>query len=140
MNETQMIQIFDDHDIIVARLRVREMARAKGFSMMDQARISLAASSLANAMGLTHANRGRIVIDCLDNERGTGIRVVCAKTCPTSGDPSPMQLGDTRWMVDEFNVERLPSNGVRVTIVKWGGKKNSNDVYDGHVAGIRRTT
>ena len=140
MNKVQTIQVSTAHDIIVARLRVREMARAQGFSMMDQARISLAASSLANAMGLSQANRGRIVIECLNNERGTGIRVVCVKTCPTGGDPPPVQLGDTRWMVDEFNIERLPSNGVRVTIVKWGSRKNSNDVYNGQVAGIRRKT
>ena len=138
MNKVQTIQVSTAHDIIVARLRVREMARAQGFSMMDQARISLAASSLANAMGLSQANRGRIVIDCLNNERGTGIRVVCVKTCPTGGDPPPVQLGDTRWMVDELNIETLLPNEVRAIIIKWDGRKKPEYAPDGHVAGSRR--
>jgi hypothetical protein len=138
MNETQTIQVMSNHDIIWARMRVREFAREQGFSMVDQARISLATSSLANAMELSHANQGQIVIDCVSDERGTGVRIICKKTYLTGGDPQPLKIGDTRWMVDELNVERLPPNEVRVTVIKWDGRKKVNGVPNGNGAGSRR--
>jgi hypothetical protein len=121
MNEGQTKEIVKPSDIIVARMQVRELARAKGFSMVDQARISLAASSLAKALGLGRGHQGQIVVDCVSGERGTGVRVVC-RTANGAGDGfSPEALGDTRWIVDELTVERLPSNGIQITAVKWDG-------------------
>ena len=121
MNERQTKEIRSQSDIILARMRVRELARARGFSMVDQARISLAASSLANALGLGRARHGQIVVDCLSGERGTGVRVVCRTVTSVAESFSPGALGDTRWIVDELTVERLSSNKVQVTAVKWDG-------------------
>jgi serine/threonine-protein kinase RsbT len=130
MKESQIRKICNPSDIIVARMEVREVAREQGFSMVDQARISLAASSLAKALGLGRAHQGQMVIDCVTGERGTGVRVVCSAA---NGGPdrfSPEALGDTRWMVDELTVERLPAEGVRVTAVKWDGAPQRTGVHD----------
>jgi hypothetical protein len=56
--------------------------------------------------------------------------VVCSAA---NGGPerfTPEALGDTRWIVDELTVERLPAEGVQVTAVKWDGGPQRTGVRD----------
>lgn len=124
MNEPRIIEVVSEGDIILARMQVREFARAKGFNIMDQARISLATSSLAYALGLGSTCHGQIVIDCLSEGGDTGLRVVCTRASAATGDLSERAFGDTRRMVDQLTVETLPSNEAQVTVIKWRDKKN----------------
>ena len=123
MNSGEILQIEDAFDVIGARMQVREVARAQGFSTVDQSRISLAASSLANAMKLGHIRLGEITIDCLSNGGRTGVRVICTAANVTAEDFPEGAFRDTRWMVDEFTMEELPCNELRITVIKWHSNK-----------------
>lgn len=124
MNGTQIIEVASQSDIILARMRVRELARAQGLGMTDQARISLAASSLAKAMGLDDVHRGQMIVDRLTRDGSTGLRVACKLGDVTLDDFPPGRFSDVRWMVDELTIEALPSNEVQVTLVKWDGRES----------------
>lgn len=98
---------------------MRKVARSSGFGIADQARISLAASSLAYALGLGQKNQGRIVIECLDERGRSGVRVICLKQNVSAGELPPGALDETRFMVDEMSVEDLPPKDLQVTLIKW---------------------
>lgn len=114
----QEIEVHTEFDIITARMKVRKLAQAMGLTTVDQARISLATSSLAQALGLGEAHPGQIVMAGLGRGERTGVRVVC-KAGAITPNLSPMAFEDMRWMVDELTVETLPPNDVQVTLVKW---------------------
>jgi hypothetical protein len=119
MNESQTITVRGEPDIIIARLLVRRLARARGFDIADQARISLAASSLAYTLGLEGVHRGQITIECLSDGARTGIRVVYTQADGAMRDLNPEALDDVRLMVDELSVERLPGDDLQITLLKW---------------------
>lgn len=125
MNNNKTLTIRSKSDIIFARSKVRDLARENGFSTMDQARISLATSSLANALGLGETQPDQIVIGCLnDGTRSTGVRVACIKKeGAINGKPS--NIGDVRLMVDEMTVEELPSQDLQVTVIKWQTRRRT---------------
>ena len=118
MSRAQTIAVASESDVVRLRVQVRDLARAIGMSLTDQARISLAASSVAKAIGLGSTCRGQATIDdCRQGER-TGVRVIY-KEKNGKGDLTSGVFGDTRWMVDELTVETLPTNEVQVTLIKW---------------------
>jgi anti-sigma regulatory factor (Ser/Thr protein kinase) len=119
MSENQMLTVQTDFDIITARMKVRKLARAMGLKTVDQACISMATSSLAQALGLGEAHQGQIVMECWDKGERTGLRVVCTKADALERDFSPSTFDDMKWMVDELTVETLPPGDVQVTLVKW---------------------
>jgi hypothetical protein len=122
MNESQVLALHSESDIIAARLLVRRLARARGFDIADQARISLAASSLAYSLGLGGiVNEGQIAIECLSDGARTGIRVVYTKASSAMFDLALEAFEEMRFMVDELSVERLPGDDLRVTLLKWMG-------------------
>jgi hypothetical protein len=125
MNESRTITIRSEVDVITARMHVREVARAAGMNLGDQARISLATSSLAHALGIGGRTQGQITIDRTSSGGRTGVRVVCVEKDGALDNLTPGVFGDTRWMVDEMAIEALPSDdpqvarGVQVTVIKW---------------------
>jgi anti-sigma regulatory factor (Ser/Thr protein kinase) len=117
--DSQTITIKSEADVIMARLQVRNLARESGFNIMDQARISLATSSLAHALGLGGMRRGQITLECMgDGTRSTGVRVVCTKTGGATEKYEPGTFSDVRLMVDQITIEELPSNDLQVTLIK----------------------
>ena len=91
-NNTKM-PINNESDLIHARLRVRETARRIGMTLMDQSRISMATSSLANALGLGLSKRssGFVTIEKVVNQARIGLRVTCSrKNNVVSHRPSPI--------------------------------------------------
>jgi hypothetical protein len=118
MSHAQTIRIANETDIVLLRMRVRDLARDLGLNLGDQARISLAAASIAKDIGLgvTYPGQARIDDYCCDGH--SGVRVVCTgKNSRT--DSTPCTIGDARWMVDEWTFETLPLGEVRLTLVKW---------------------
>ena len=115
----QTITVRTDFDIITARMKVRKLARAMGFTTVDQACISLATSSLAKALELGETHPGQIAMDGLDGGERKGVQVVCIKANATTRDLSPRAFEEMRWMVDELTVETRPPNDLQVTLVKW---------------------
>lgn len=120
MDKSQTITIHSGADVVQARNQVRSLARNNGFSTICQARISMATSSLAYAMGLGRTHRGRITIDCMENgPRSPGVRVVCTKQYLAKDDRELETYSMVRSMVDQLTVEELPSDELQVTLVKW---------------------
>jgi len=102
------------------RTEVRNIARKIGMDMMDQASISLAASSLAHALGLGCTQEGLVTIEQLLDDSRVGLRVICMNDSQGEiFEIAPKTLQDAQWMVDELTVETLPTTALRVTLVKW---------------------
>lgn len=119
MNDTVTITATSVHDIMAARARVRELARRKGLGITDQARISLATSSLADVLGLGTHRQGQIIINSTEEKSRIGIRVVCTAAKGAKRALTPAQLNVHQLLVDELTIEMLPSDDVQVTIVQW---------------------
>lgn len=113
------INIRTEIDVIAARMYVRELARSVGMNLGDQARISLATSSLAHTLGVGVTHPGQITLEHLRRDERQGVRVVCTEKNDQPRDLASVALGDTRWMVDECTIEKLPSDGWQVTLIKW---------------------
>ena len=119
INESQTITINSAFDVILARMRVRQQARATGFGVREQACIALATSSLARALRLGEANKGHVDIYRSDGEDRASVRVVCTGVNDEKCNFTSKAFTDARWMVDKLTVEILPPSGVKVTLVKW---------------------
>ena len=115
LNKTIGIQ--NSLDIISARMTVRQLARSVGLRTMDQARIALATSSLAYALGLDNGHKGQITVESCVGPDCKGVRVVCTATVGEN-EETPL-FGDARWMVDDYEMARPSPNQVMATIVKW---------------------
>lgn len=124
MDKKQVVVIASEIDIVMARLRVRRFAQVVGLDTKDQASISLVVSSLAHAMELDGTDRGRVIIDRLDEDGSVGVRVICAKEYGAVSGLAE-KLKNASWIADELTVEKLSPTGVRVTAIKWAGKKPS---------------
>jgi len=118
MSHTKTMSVANESDIVLLRMQVRDLARAIGMTLADQARISLAASAVAKAIGLGTTHRGQVTLSDCSRDGRTGVRVVCTSKNGKT-DHTPGALGDARWMVDELTFETLPSKEVQVTLVKW---------------------
>lgn len=127
MLDHQTIIIGSVVDIVNARMLVRQTARHLGMNLVDQSRISLATSSVADSVGLgTGRSAGEITINCLHRQSGgrEGLQIVCvyAERQRESERYSPqIGLTDIKWMVDEFNVRELPDKRTEISLIKWLG-------------------
>ena len=120
MNKDQTIEIKSTFDVILARMQVRQRARAMGLGIQDQACIALATSSLARALKLGETvQESRIDIYCSGEGERSGVQVVCTVADGVRYDTGSKAFTDTKWMVDDLTVETLPSNDVEITLVKW---------------------
>ena len=128
MSKSQTIAIQNKFDIIEARMQVRTLARKVGLDLFDQARISLATSTLAIMLGMETAKEGQIDMCCLEENGRKGVQVVCIKPkCPLQSIAAGV-LDDAKQMVDDLLVEAPPVGGVKVTMIKWvGGKRSSSE-------------
>ncbi|HSJ58875.1 MAG TPA: ATP-binding protein, partial [Anaerolineae bacterium] len=67
MTDREPIAIQNELDIIEARMHVRKLAREAGLDLFDQARISLATSTMAIILGLEKSGNGSIHLSQLDD-------------------------------------------------------------------------
>jgi len=119
MDESQTIAVQTEFDVFMARMQVRKLARAIGFDITNQARIALATSSLARVLRLGEMHRGQVMIDHLDREEHSGLRVSCTAIVSSDFELGARAFTDVKWLVDELIVKELPSNDVQVTLIKW---------------------
>jgi len=118
-------------------MHVRTLAREAGLDPLDQARISLATSTMAAILGLESATGSQISIRYLQNAGRPGIQVTCIRQGALLHDLASGVLDDTRRMVDDLYVETMPVDGIKVILVKWGSRRihqvvaNENAVLEG---------
>jgi hypothetical protein len=119
MNERVTIPIHTAFDAITARAKVRECARETGLDVTGQARISLAAYSLANTTKLRSANQCQLSVQVLKKGKRAGVEVICIVPNIADDHLTSDTFGNVKWLVDEFTVETLPSNEVHVILIQW---------------------
>jgi len=122
----------DEAAIVTSRGAVRELARALGFTVVDQTRLATAVSEIVRNVVL-YAKRGRIEFTLLgERGYGAGIEVVIEDEGPGIEDTVRVLAGGystsagfgrgitgARALVDEFHLETEPGVGTRVTMRKW---------------------
>ena len=115
MNKTQTIAVQTESDIFTARMQVRELARAIGFDLTNQARVAQATSSLARALRLGKTQQGQVVIDCLNRDECLRVRVACTTANNIDFKAGTRAFRDVQWLVDELAIEELTPDRIRVT-------------------------
>ena len=121
--EVKSVPIQNRGDIVESRMQVRTMAREAGLDPLDQARISLATSTTAAILGLESATGSQISIGYLHNAGRPGVQVTCTRHGALLHDLASGVLDDTRRMVDALYVEDMPTNGIKVVLIKWGSRR-----------------
>lgn len=121
MSESRWITVHNEADVINARLQTRQMAKDAGLQIMDQARISLAVSSLAHMVRLGDSHPGQIIINRIAEEGRSGVQVVWILKPDTDYEDVMQALDDTAlaMMVDDVNIQTSPVSGLYITAVKW---------------------
>lgn len=121
MDTVTVIAVEGENDIILARSAVRVLARFLSLSPTDQARISLATSSLAHFLDMGGKYTGEIRMEPFTGG-GPAIQVSFLLHCGDAQQrPDYRTLREferVRQMVDDLELEILPSEDVRVLLVK----------------------
>lgn len=125
------VEIKDEKDIIVARQRVREVAKNMNFSITDQTRIITAVSELSRNI-FEYAGSGNVIIEITTNatkrgimvsfiDRGPGISDIdeAMKEGFTSGKGMGLGLPGSKRLMDEFIITSEIGNGTKIVIKKW---------------------
>ena len=134
--EEAKLKIENEYDIILARQTARKVSQRIGFDEVDQTKVDISISELANNI-LSYAKKGtitirRITIRGIRKRLNEGIEIICADEGPGIADiPLAMQDGyssrrslglglpGTQRLMDEFDIQSKPGEGTRVTIRKW---------------------
>lgn len=130
--ESQSIRLETEHDIALARSRVRQMTVALGFRLIDQTRLATVTSELARNI-IKYAVRGRVIAQPLTDARGReGLRLIFEDRGPGIPDISAAMrdgfstggglgkgLPGSKRLVEEFAIESAPGEGTRVTVARW---------------------
>jgi serine/threonine-protein kinase RsbT len=138
MSKEVRIYINNDLDIVNARMQARQVARQMGFGTADQARISLAASELANVLSWNSSESGEIILSEINRDERSGLQVVCVIDMATiplnqegersgvSSAASPLyglehnqNLSSACRLVDESFIEAQNERYTQVTLVKF---------------------
>ena len=132
MSILREIVINTEHDIVLCRRACREVAKDYHFNLVDQTRITTAASELARNI-FEYAKSGVVTLEILNNDIGeVGLQAVFHDDGPgienieiamregwTSHRGMGLGLPGSQKLVDEFIIESTPKKGTTVTIVKW---------------------
>lgn len=130
MADSQTIAVNNELDIIEARMRVRTLAREAGLDLFDQARISLATSTLAIILGLEKGAQGWVTMKQLSGSERVGVQVICSRHDVSLHDLAGGVMDDARRMVDELQVNESPEGGIAVTLLKWAGRSRKRETLD----------
>jgi serine/threonine-protein kinase RsbT len=120
------------NDIVMIRKVVRETSVKLGFGLVDQTKITTAASELARNT-LDYGLGGDMDLLTLENDKGKpGIQLVFIDEGPgiadlglaltdgyTSGHGMGMGLTGSKRLMNEFQIESEIGKGTRVSITKW---------------------
>ena len=127
----ETMPIAADDDIVRVRQRVRDLAVAIGFSLVDQTKLVTAASELARNT-LVYGLGGTLRIETVLNDRKTGLRLTFEDQGPgiadttlaltdgyTTGNGLGLGLSGARRLSQDFELYSRPGEGTRITIARW---------------------
>ena len=131
MGDEILIPISDDHDIVIARQRGRELAARLNFSTSDLTLIATAISEVARNI-TAYAGAGEIRLELVNASGRRGIVVIASDQGPgipdidravQDGYSSSQGLGlglpGSRRLMDEFEIDSRVGAGTTVTMKKW---------------------
>lgn len=131
MPEIRRVPIENDLDIVAARIEGRNLARAMGFGVIDQARIATVISELARNI-ILYARGGQIILSTTDDGERIGLEIVCEDNGPgiedvkaAMKDDHPavreggMGLPGARRLMDDFEIQSEKGRGTRITTRKY---------------------
>ncbi|MBI3805677.1 MAG: anti-sigma regulatory factor [Nitrospirae bacterium] len=131
VNKAARLSIANETDVVRARQEVRLKSQAIGFSIVDQTRITTAASELIRNM-LKYAGGGTLEMEILQNGTRSGLRIVCEDKGPgipnlelamkegyTTGNGLGYGLPGSKRLMDDFDIWSEVGKGTRVTVAKW---------------------
>lgn len=127
----ESLTIESEHDIVTARQLVRHHSKKSGYGIVEQTRLTTAASELFRNM-FHYAGGGEVFIDKgLVNEKDSLI-ITCTDTGDgiedlemamsdgyTSGVGMGYGLPGAKRLVDNFEIESEKGKGTKVRIMKW---------------------
>lgn len=128
-DETMIVQV--STDVVLVRQAVRKCAVELGFSLVEQTKITTAASELARNT-LEHGGGGTVRLETLLEGNRRGLRLTFADRGPgiadiemalkdgyTTRGGMGMGLGGSKRLVSEFQIVSEVGKGTIVTIIKW---------------------
>jgi serine/threonine-protein kinase RsbT len=131
MGQPKSAVIRSDLDIVIARTMARDMAKALGFSAIDQARIATAVSELARNIYL-YAGTGTVTVREVEKLGRKGIEIVCEDQGPgipdidlvmqdgyTTSRGMGMGLPGAKRLMDDFSIQSQVGVGTKVVLRKW---------------------
>jgi serine/threonine-protein kinase RsbT len=131
VSKTDVLPLKTEHDIVLARQAVRQLAQQLKFSLVDQTKLVTATSELARN-ALVYGGGGTLTAETVHEGARVGIRLTFRDEGPgiadtelamkdgwTSGSGLGMGLSGSKRLVNEFELDTAPGRGTRVTIVRW---------------------
>ncbi len=133
--KSECLPVLTDKDIVFVRKKVRDWSIAVGFSLVDQTKVTTAASELARN-AVQHGGGGEMEISVVTKPvreiLRSGLRLVFADKGPgikdtglaltdgyTTAGGMGLGLSGSKRLMDEFNLETEIGKGTRVTVIKW---------------------
>ncbi len=131
IDETLVVPVANDADVVTARSEGRALAERLGFAGADLTVIATAISEVARNI-TTYAGAGEIQLQALTRRQTAGIGVVAVDEGPgiadieaaltdgySTGTGMGLGLPGARRLMDEFEVWSEVGVGTRVTMRKW---------------------
>jgi serine/threonine-protein kinase RsbT len=130
-DETGILPLRSEEDIVASRQKVRLLAQQLKFSLVDQTKMITAASELSRNT-VVHGGGGQMRWELLDDGVRRGLRLHFEDTGPgipdvkmamtdgwTSGGGMGLGLPGSKRLVHEFDIQSTPGAGTRVSIARW---------------------
>lgn len=127
----ERLPIATSGDVVLVRNAVRNAATRMGFRTLDTTKLVTAASEIGRNT-LIYGGGGTADVECLEADRGKGVRVIFEDHGPgiadlsqalsegyTTGGGMGLGLGGAKKLVDEFDIDSEVGRGTRVTMTKW---------------------
>jgi len=129
-SKSELMELRASEDIVQVRQAVRRMAVTLGFGLVDQTKVVTASSELARNM-INYAGGGTVLLEVVQNERRSGIRLTFEDQGPgipdielalkdgyTSGHGMGLGLGGAK-RSHEFEIQSKVGEGTRISILRW---------------------
>jgi serine/threonine-protein kinase RsbT len=131
ITSTEIFQVRNELDIVLARQAVRRLSQAIGFGLVDQTKIVTAASELARNV-VVYGLGGTMTCETMYEAGRKGLRLNFVDHGPgienveqamtdgwTSGTGMGLGLSGAKRLVNEFEIETAPGKGTRVMVARW---------------------
>lgn len=130
-DDSGVLPVRSEHDIVLSRQKVRQLAVGVGLRLIDQTKLVTAASELARNT-VFYGGGGDMHWEVLTQGLRRGVRLRFADQGPgipdleqaltdgwSSGKGMGLGLSGSRRLVDQFELDSAAGQGTRITITKW---------------------